>query len=174
MVISAAARLVGQVGQWAMALLKGLGPHMTTLCALFWFLPYLPFQEPKLPYHLCKRCLEGESLELFLLEDSLKEAQWADVSSFLKDFRFLPYQVPKLPYQLCKMCFRKESIELFLFQDGLEEAQWADVSPLLKNFNAQWRLAADARSASKQRVSLHFASQSGMKPTTEEEGFKAK
>ena len=26
---------VGQVGQWAMALLKGLGPHMTTLCGLF-------------------------------------------------------------------------------------------------------------------------------------------
>ena len=29
-----------------------------------------------------------------------------------------------------------------------------DVSPLLKYFNAQWRLAADARSASKQRVYL--------------------
>ena len=41
---------------------------------------------------------------------------------------------------------------MFLFEDGLKEAQWADVSPLLKNFNAQWRLAADARSASKQRV----------------------
>ena len=46
-----------------------------------------------------------------------------------------------------------ESIESFLFEDGLEEVQWADVSPLLKNFNAQWRLAADAHSASKQRVS---------------------
>ena len=45
-----------------------------------------------------------------------------------------------------------ESIESFLFEDGLEEAQRADVSLLLKNFNAQWRLAADARSASKQRV----------------------
>ena len=104
MVISGVAR---PVGQWAMAHLKGLGPHMNASCWLFWFLPYLPFQDPKLPYHLCER--------------------W----------------------------FRKESIELFLFEDGLEEAQWADVSPLLKNFNAQWRLAADARSASKQRVLVH-------------------
>ena len=110
MVTSGAARLVGQVGQWAMAHLKGLGPHMNTLCGLFWFLPYLPFQEPKLPYHLCKRFLEGESLELFLVQDGLEEAQWADVSPLLKDFRFLPYlpyQVPKLPYHLCKMRFRK-------------------------------------------------------------------
>ena len=28
-------RPVGQVGQWAMAHLKGLGPHMNTLCGLF-------------------------------------------------------------------------------------------------------------------------------------------
>ena len=35
MVTSGAARLVGQVGQWAMAHLKGLGPNMTTLCAIF-------------------------------------------------------------------------------------------------------------------------------------------
>ena len=33
-----------------------------------------------------------------------------------------------------------------------------DVSPLLKYFNAQWRLAADARSASKQRVFLYLMS----------------
>ena len=32
-----------------------------------------------------------------------------------------------------------------------------DVSPLLKYFNAQWRLAADARSASKQRVFEYFS-----------------
>ena len=31
-----------------------------------------------------------------------------------------------------------------------------DVSPLLKYFNAQWRLAADARSASKQRVDFYW------------------
>ena len=35
MVISAAARLVGQVGQWAMVHLKGLAPHMNILCGLF-------------------------------------------------------------------------------------------------------------------------------------------
>ena len=35
MVISAAARLVGQVGQWAMAHLKGIAPHMNTLWVLF-------------------------------------------------------------------------------------------------------------------------------------------
>ena len=48
-----------------------------------------------------------------------------------------------------------ESIESFLFEDGLEEAQRADVSLLLKNFNAQWRLAADALRASKQRVLIN-------------------
>ena len=83
-----------------------MSKHMNTLWVLFLFLPYLPFQEPKLPYHLCKRCLEGESLELFLLEIGLEEAQWADDSPLLKDFRFLPYlpyQVLKLPYHLCKM-----------------------------------------------------------------------
>ena len=35
MVSYGAARLVEQVGQWAMAYLKGLGPHMNTLCGLF-------------------------------------------------------------------------------------------------------------------------------------------
>ena len=98
------ARPVGQVGQWAMAHLKGLGPHMNTLCVLFWFLPYLTFQEPKLPYHLCKRRFREESLELFLFGDGLEEAHWTDVCPLLKNFRFLPYQVPKLPYHLCKSC----------------------------------------------------------------------
>ena len=65
MVISGAARLVGQVGQWAMAHSKGLGPHMNASCWLFRFLPYLPFQDPKLPYHLCKRCFREESIEFF-------------------------------------------------------------------------------------------------------------
>ena len=42
----------------------------------------------------------------------------------------------------------------FLMQKGPRKGPMADVSPLLKNFMlmAQWRLAADARSASKQRV----------------------
>ena len=34
MVISVAAHPAGQVGQWGMAHLKGLTPHMNTLCGL--------------------------------------------------------------------------------------------------------------------------------------------
>ena len=106
MVSYRAARPVGPVGQWAMAYLKVLAPHMNTLCVLFLFLPYLPFQGPKLPYRLCQRCLEGETLELFLFEDGLEEAHWTDVCPLLKDYRFLPYLpylVLKLPCHLCKM-----------------------------------------------------------------------
>ena len=49
MVTSAAARLVGQVGQWAMAHFKGLGPHMTTLCGLFYFCPTCPSRSQNCP-----------------------------------------------------------------------------------------------------------------------------
>ena len=70
-----AARPVGQVGQCAMAHSKGLGPYMNASCWLFRFLPYLPFQDPKLPYHLCKRRFREESMEFFLFEDGLEDAK---------------------------------------------------------------------------------------------------
>ena len=89
-----------------MALLKGLGPHITTLCGLFSFLPYLPYQVSKLPYHLYKRHFREESIELFLFGDGLEEAHCADIRPQPNNIRFLPYlpyQVPKLSYQHYKM-----------------------------------------------------------------------
>ena len=87
------------------------------------------------------------------------KVQWrlaADARS--KIFAPLPYQGQKLPWHLCKRCFRERSKEKGLFKNkkSLEEAQWADVSPILKNvmLKAQWRLAADALRASKQRVQI--------------------
>ena len=83
------------------------------------------------------------------------------MNAFRVDFWFLPplpYQGQKLPWHLCKRCFRERSKEKGLFKNkkSLEEAQWADVSPILKNvmLKAQWRLAADALRASKQRVQI--------------------